>query len=112
MSELQDNIKIDGDKITGTLHWVTGYTKFSSDTAQQQGNFLAMKVTAAEGATVKFKLVGGSGTEKTLDPSDHQIVWKISATTQKPHLEITQKEKTSTVEYDLSGLTLESGGDV
>lgn len=112
VSELQDDIQIQGDKITGTLHWVTGYTKFSSDTAQQQGNFLATKINAAEGATVKFKIVGGTSPEKTLDPSDHQIVWRISATTQKPHLEVTQKEKTSTVEYDLSGLTLESGGDV
>lgn len=105
-------MQIKGTSITGTLHWVTGYTKFSSDTAQQQGNFLAMKVTAAEGATVKFKLVGGTSPEKTLPADDHQIIWRITATTQKPHLEVTQKEKTSTVEYDLSGLTLESGGDV
>lgn len=112
VSELQDNIKIDGTKITGTLHHVTGYTKFSSATDEQSGNYLAMKVSAPSDATVKFKLIGGKGNLKTLPADDHQIVWKIAATTQKPHLEITRGGDTSSVEYDLSGLTLESGGDV
>lgn len=109
-SELQENIRISGTKITGSLNWVTGYTKFSSDTAQQSGNFLALKVSAPGDATVKFKLVGGSSPEKKLPADDHQIVWKIGAKTQKPHIEITRGGHTGTQEYDLSGLELKAAG--
>ena len=42
VSDLQEDMAVVGNKITGTLKYVTGYTGFSSKTAEQQGNYLAM----------------------------------------------------------------------
>lgn len=108
VSELQENIQIVGNKITGKLKKVTGFSGFSTSPDEQEGHYLVTSVYAPEGATVKFKIEGGKAAEKTLDPTDHQIIWKISSTSQKPTLTITYKNQTGTIAYDLSGLTLDS----
>lgn len=108
VSELQDSIVISGKKITGTLHYVKSYTGFSQDTSEQNGNYLVFKVNAPADATVKFKIIGGKSGEKTLPADDHQVILKIAATTQKPWFSITYKGETGSVEFDLSGLKLET----
>lgn len=109
---MQDNIQVIGNKITGTLHHVTGYTQFTNDTTKQSGNFLALKITADPGATVQFQLIGGDTPAKTLDMGDPRIVFRIASTSQQIKLTANKDEKETSTTYDLSGLTLESGGDV
>lgn len=47
---------------------VTGYTGFSSNTSEQEGNYLALKVDAdSEDAVVTIELVGGTKGPVTLD---------------------------------------------
>ena len=58
VSELQSNINVNDDYITGTLHYVTGFTQFSERASEQQGNYIALKFTAEQGATTTVELTG------------------------------------------------------
>ncbi len=79
VSDLQSDIVIGDGLITGTLNSVTGYTGFSGDPAEQEGNYLAMRVDTDEATDViTVELVGGSvGHPVTLD-SDRTIVIRIT----------------------------------
>ena len=108
MSELQSDIVIDEDSISGTLHYVTGYTDFSSVVGEQSGNYLALKVDAPEDSTVIVDLVGGTKGAVELD-SDRNIVLKISnKDTQSIEITVEQGDSIAEKAYNLSGLTLES----
>jgi len=65
LSDLQDGISVDNDgRITGTLHYVEGYTGFSSDPERQSGYFLALHLDSGNlGAFVSVDLVGKTGQE-------------------------------------------------
>ncbi len=60
---MQENISLDGDKIKGKSKYVKGYAGFSSKEAEQEGNYLAIKV---DDNTTTFELSDpkskGSGT--------------------------------------------------
>ena len=43
MNELQSDMVAD-DEVTGTLKYVNGYVDFSSNTSEQSGNYLALKI--------------------------------------------------------------------
>lgn len=78
-SALQSDVAIGDGLVTGTLKYVTGYTGFSGDTAEQSGNYLAMRVDTDDNTDViTVELVGGSvGHPVTLD-SDRNIVIRIT----------------------------------
>lgn len=59
---LQKDVSISGSTIYGTIHYVTGYTGFSGDTEEQSGNYLAINVTAENGALVKSRLTNAKNT--------------------------------------------------
>lgn len=112
VSELQSSDVTVGDSaITGTLHYVTGYTGFhGSDPLEQEGNFLALKIDAitAEGATTTVELVGGTKGPVTLD-SDMNIVLHIqNKDTESVKVTVSKGGESETKTYGLSGLTLES----
>lgn len=100
--------------INGTLKYVTGYTDFSGDTAEQSGNYLALRVdTEDEDDVITVELVGGNvGHPVTLD-SDRNIVIRISnIATQTVKIAVTHTNEdtstvTSTTTLSLTGLTLE-----
>lgn len=101
VTDLQDNIQIKGDKVSGTLKYVKGYDKFEKGA---EGNFLAIEVEEAKnGDTVSFEL---SDSEKkgtgTLNSKDYYLVCKIHVNTQK----ITLKNGETSKVLDLTGLTL------
>ena len=62
VTDLQDDVSLTGNTIYGNVKYVTGYTGFSGDADEQKGNYLAFSVTAATGATVKSRLIGGKNT--------------------------------------------------
>ena len=107
MSDLQEDIEIEGTAITGTLKYVTGYTGFSGDESEQSGNYLALHFDAPEAATIKVKL----NIEATLD-TDRICIFRVAdkdeqvieATLTMPDGQTVHKV------YDLSGLTCETAG--
>ena len=110
MSDLQDSIAVSDDhKITGTLKYVTGYTGFSGDEAEQRGHYIAVHATADEGAVITAQVIGGDHGEVTLD-SDGILIARIKNTTQKLRFTATKNTVVQTIDYDLSGLTLAPEG--
>ena len=61
VNELQSDVVVSDDEVTGTLKYVDGYVDFSSNVSEQSGNYLALKIEAepAEAETV-VELVGGT----------------------------------------------------
>lgn len=108
VSDLQSDLEVGEDTITGTLKYVDDYTGFSGDVAEQSGNYICLHATAIDGATITVKLIGGAHDEtKTLD-SDGLILARITSTTQKIKLFAYKDGVSATKVFKLSGLTLES----
>lgn len=93
------------ETVTGTLHYVTGYTQFSGTEAEQSGNYLALKVdSTAEELYVK-DTAAGEYTE--LDDSGITVMRITNKNTQKLYVKAVADYLTTEFVYDLSGLTLE-----
>ena len=106
VSDLQSDIEVsDDNKITGTLKYLTGYTGFSGDPAEQEGNYLAVHASAVEGAVIKAEIIGGDHGEVTLD-EDGILIARIKNNQQVLKFSATTSAGTQTILYDLSGLTL------
>ena len=111
VSDLQSNIAIANNAITGTLNYVTGYTGFSGDSDLQSGNYIALHVSDVPAdATVKVELIGGDYGEVTLD-ADRIVILRIKNTTQKVKVEVIKGTDVITEIYSLTGLTLTPEGD-
>ena len=82
VGDLQDNIEISGNKITGTLKYVTGYTGFSSEPELQEGNYLALHNTSNLEDPITVELIGGFYGPSTLD-ADGIIILRIANTDQR-----------------------------
>lgn len=88
---------------------VTGYTGFSSNTSEQEGNYLALKVDAdSEDAIVTVELVGGTKGPVTLDDDMNIVLLIKNKNTQSIKVTTTHNEESVTKTYGLSGLTLET----
>lgn len=109
VSDLQSDIVIDEDSITGTLNYVTGYTGFSSLEEQQSGNYLALKVDVGEetGVTTTVEVVGGDKGPVTLDEDMNIVLLIKDSSTQDVKVTCTKGKEIKTITYDLSGLVLE-----
>ena len=108
MSDLQSNIVVKENGITGNLKKVTVYTGFSSNPAEQEGHYLALKfdVTPADAVTT-VELVGGTKGAVTLD-EDKNIVLLVKSNSQSVKVVSTKGGNTVTKTYNLTGLTLDS----
>jgi hypothetical protein len=102
VEDLQENIEISDDNvISGTLKYVTDYTGFSGNVAEQQGNYLALHfdVPDVDGVTLTV-----NGT--TLD-TDGVIVLIVDDTTKKVRATASKAGYPDvTKTYALTGLTL------
>lgn len=99
--------------IYGNLKYVTGYTGFSDNPAEQSGNFLALKFNTepSEGVTTTVELVGGNKGPVTLD-SDGVCVFRITDTyAQRIQVVSTNGVDTVTEVYSLSELYLAKSED-
>lgn len=91
------------------MKYVTGYTGFSSNTSEQEGNCLALKVDAdSEDAIVTVELVGGTKGPVTLDDDMNIVLLIKNKDTQSIKVTTTHNEESVTKTYGLSGLTLET----
>lgn len=109
VSDLQSNVVVGENSISGSLKHVTGYTGFSSKTSEQEGHYLALKFDVAPAdAVTTVELVGGTKGPVTLD-ADKNIVLPIkSNATQSIKVVSTKNGSSVTKTYTLTGLTLES----
>lgn len=110
-SDLQQDIVIGSGKITGKLKYVTGYTGFSGDPAEQSGNYLALLCESDEADAITVELVGGNvGHPVTLD-SDGLIVIRITDKSSQSIRIVASKDGSKIAErtYALDGLTVATG---
>ena len=109
VNELQSDVVVSDDEVTGTLKYVDGYVDFSSNVSEQSGNYLALKIEAepAEAETV-VELVGGTKGPVTLDDDMNIVLLIKNKDTQSIKVTTTHNEESVTKTYGLSGLTLES----
>ena len=108
VGDLQQNVNIGLNTISGTLKYVEGYTGFSGAAEEQEGNYLVLHVgSTVEDVTFTVELVGGTHGAVELD-EDGIIILKIANTNQKVKITATKDGyTTSTKTYFLTGLTLE-----
>lgn len=109
VSELQSNVVVEGDAISGTLHYVTGYTGFhGSDPLEQEGNYLALTFTPTNwDGVMTVELVGGTKGAVTLSEGDDFCVFKVDSTTQSIKVEYTDGDSDYEKTYSLTSLVLE-----
>ena len=109
VNELQSDMVVADDEVTGTLKHVNGYVDFSSNTSEQSGNYLALKIEAepAEAETV-VELVGGTKGPVALDDDMNIVLLIKNKDTQSIKVTTTHNEESITKIYGLSGLTLET----
>ena len=106
---MQSNVVVGETSITGTLKYVTGYTEFSSETSEQSGNYLVLKLAVDPvDAVTTVEVVGGTKGPVTLD-SDMNIVLLIrNKDTQSIKVTVTKGTESVVKTYSLTGLTLEA----
>ena len=108
VTDLQSDIVVGTNAISGTLKYVTGYTGFSGDPNEQEGNYIVLHIDSNEADTLTVELIGGvSGRgEVTLD-SDGLIIVRISNNAQ---ILVVRAYKDGVVDnvqrFSLAGLTL------
>lgn len=109
VNELQSDVVVSDDEVTGTLKYVDGYVDFSSNVSEQSGNYLALKIEAepAEAETV-VELVGGTKGPVTLDDDMNIVLLIKNKDTQSIKVTTTHNEESVTKTYGLSVLTLET----
>ena len=105
VNELQSDVVVSDDEVTGTLK----YVDFSSNVSEQSGNYLALKLEAdpAEAETV-VELVGGTTAPVTLDDDMNIGLLIKTKDTQSIKVTPTHNKESVTKTYGLSGLTLET----
>lgn len=108
-SDLQNNVILSGDNITGTLKYVSGFTGYSEDTALQEGNYLALKINAAPiDVVVTAELLGSSEASKKIG-ADGVATFRITNTaSQSIKVTAIMGRETTIKTYGLSGLKLET----
>lgn len=114
VSDLQTGIRLINGTVYGTLHYVKEFAQFSGNPDEQEGNYLSLKVSAQEGATLYYELIGAKkkpGKFK-FDEGDRQLVCRITDTrNQKIRITAEKDGKTATTTYSLTGLALEPDGE-
>lgn len=81
VTDLQEDITVSDDAITGTLKFATGYTGFSGDENLQSGNYIVLHAEADHGAVISAEVIGGYSGPVTLD-TDGILIARIESTSQ------------------------------
>lgn len=99
-----------GNKITGTLHHVTGFTDFSSLPEEQEGYYLVTHyIPEPEEADIHVYKTDGTVGDKILSRPDLALVSRITNKETQKLIVYSELDgvKSKEITYDLSGLTLE-----
>lgn len=106
--QLQSDIVIEDDQISGTLKYVTDYVGFNAtEAAEQSGNYLALSLTANDGVEITTELVNGTKGPVIVD--DGICVYRITDNDlQKIKVTFTAGDNMIEKIYDLTGLNCET----
>ena len=107
VNELQSDVVVGDSEITGTLHYVTDYTQFSSSSEQQKGNYLALKFDFTSGTTTTVEIVGGTSGAVTLDADKNWVGLIANKDSQTIKVVATKGGMRVEKTYSLTGLTLD-----
>lgn len=109
VSDLQKDIIVHDEWISGTLKYVTGYTGFSGDVDEQSGNYLALDVNFTDGATATAQLVNAKTTKGPVDITAEPflVIRVTNPRTQKLIVTVTKSGETVTRTLNFSSLKLE-----
>lgn len=108
VDDLQSGVTVGRNSISGRLLYVTDYTGFSSNPAEQNGNYLALRANDTGSDKIVVELVGGTSGPVELD-ADKTIVLRIrnkdtqSVKVQSFKNDVLRETRT----FSLSGLVLE-----
>lgn len=107
VDDLQTGVAVSDNAVSGTLKYVTDYTGFSGDVAEQSGNYLVLQAESENaGAVITAEVIDGDHGPVTLD-EDGILVARIKNTSQKVKFTVTADGyNTNEQEFDLTGLTL------
>lgn len=107
VQDLQEDIEVGAEAITGTLKAVTGFTGFSGDSELQSGHYLVIHCESDGADSITVEIVGGTSGPVTLD-DDGIFVGYIRSTEQSIRVVATAGGESVTKTFGLSGLTLAS----
>ena len=106
VSDLQDDIVVGTNAITGTLLYVADYSSAGYTGDEASGNYLVIHCESEDADSVTVEVVGGVHGERTLD-SDGICICRIADNTQKIKVRAYKDGSIANVHvYDLSGLVL------
>lgn len=107
VDDLQTGVAVSDNAVSGTLKYVTDYTGFSGDVAEQSGNYLVLQAESENaGAVITAEVIGGDHGPVTLD-EDGILIVRIKNTSQKVKFTVTADGyNVNEQEFDLTGLTL------
>lgn len=105
VSDVQQNVFVNDNSIQGTLKYVSDWTGYSADPAENSGYFVVLKYAASDGATVTIETIGGytDGRVQPLDV-DMQSVTRFKDNKQKLKVVTTLNGDTITKILSFSGL--------
>ena len=90
------------NQVAGTLPYITGWTEFSGDETEQNGNYLGLHFTYPDDATTTVKK-NDSETASTLD-SDHVCIFRITPNTKTITVNVTRSGESLTKVLNLDGV--------
>lgn len=112
VDDLQSNIEVNSNAIMGTLRYVTGYTGFSEDPAEQSGNFLSLDLTATPAtATVQAALIGGDSDGQLKTVEDGELVVRVTDRKQQLRIVVTSDANVIDKTYRLGSLKLKTASN-
>lgn len=107
VSDLQNSVYVHDSSISGNINYVTGYTGFSGDASEQQGNYIALKFASSDDATVTIQTIGGFHDDRVVElDSDKNAVIRIKSNREKLKVTTTLGDETISKTYSFSGLKL------
>ena len=76
ISTIQDKVYINDHSVQGELAYITNWTDFSADPAENTGNFLGIQITPTDGSTNYIKTIGGlsDGSWKSFGEDDFAVI--------------------------------------
>lgn len=102
---MQSDIVITDNAITGTLLFVSDYTGFSGDPAEQSGNFIALHFECDEAEEIVVEVVNGTHGPVKLDEDGICIFRIADKDTQSIKATATKGAIKDVKTFDLTGLT-------
>lgn len=107
VTDLQTNVVVGTNAITGTLKYVADYSSAGYTGDEKSGNFLVFHSESTDADSISIEVVGGVHGEKTLDPSDGIAICRIANNAQKIRVKAYKDGTVANVKtYSLADLVL------